>query len=428
MEEPKNEPKVEFCEEVYQFDDENLYSLEDDFDNSLAKTRSRAWVFTFNNYMNYRNLDYENSDENDWVRFFIDSELDKKRNDASLKKNLGYKFLMFSIETAPSTGTRHIQGYIYFKNPKEFSALKKIFPQKMYFAKSLCDYKTNYKYISGLHPKKGNVLNNTFESYGEPPKYAVKELTVRNLVSSIREGQSLSQIIMNNSEHINLQRSGVLKNIEMLKTIYSEGRSLNDTTRVYIAYGSSGSGKSYWSKEYANTISNGDYYIWNTSNSKWCPGYDGQKVVIIDEFRDSFCSYRDLLMILSNEPYYVESKGRSMPFNANTIIITTYINPLKLYRNVQEAKTQFYRRIDGVIYFNNLQTKTCMLDKPKGSPKDPIYIKNYRDNMNKFLEFCMQNDVSLDPDSLDVQINNKVNSFLNKDNFSKVNFDSDFEE
>ena len=77
-------------EEILPFDQEPEFT---------TKT-SRAWRFTLNNY----------TDE----------------EEAALKVLDGVKYMVFGHEIAPTTLTPHLQGYIYFKNDKTFTAVKKI--------------------------------------------------------------------------------------------------------------------------------------------------------------------------------------------------------------------------------------------------------------------------------------------------------------
>lgn len=73
--------------------------------NTETKLRSRGWCFTYNNY-----------DEREYE---------------DIKEILHNRTLKFVIgkEEAPSTGTRHLQGYAYFKNPQTLKHLiKKVLP------------------------------------------------------------------------------------------------------------------------------------------------------------------------------------------------------------------------------------------------------------------------------------------------------------
>ena len=65
-------------------------------------TRSRSWVFTINNW----------TDE-----------------DVLMLRALAKKarYLLFGYETAPTTGTPHLQGYVYFTTQWRFNRVRKIF-------------------------------------------------------------------------------------------------------------------------------------------------------------------------------------------------------------------------------------------------------------------------------------------------------------
>lgn len=94
--------------------------------------RSRGWVFTLNNP--------EFSPEFDSTRV---------------------RYLIYGRETAPTTGTRHLQGYIYFKNPQRL------------------DYVRKYPCLERAHfePARGSPLQNReycskgkdFEEFGDLP-------------------------------------------------------------------------------------------------------------------------------------------------------------------------------------------------------------------------------------------------------------------
>lgn len=64
---------------------------------------------------------------------------------------------MFGKEVAPTTGTPHIQGYIYWKNGKTMSASRNLLPKRVGFHEpAKGSYKDNWNYCS----KSNNVLTN----------------------------------------------------------------------------------------------------------------------------------------------------------------------------------------------------------------------------------------------------------------------------
>lgn len=67
----------------------------------ITSKRSRAWLFTWNNYP----ADYS-------------SHLD----------TLAVSYIVAGEEVAPATGTPHLQGYLYFTNARTLSAVRKLLP------------------------------------------------------------------------------------------------------------------------------------------------------------------------------------------------------------------------------------------------------------------------------------------------------------
>lgn len=90
-----------------------------------GKVRSRTWCGTWNNY----------SDE-DYDRILNDDK---------------WRYIVVGKETAPATGTRHLQLYCVTTNPVWFSALKREYPE-CHWEKAKGNYDQNHKYCT----KEGN--------------------------------------------------------------------------------------------------------------------------------------------------------------------------------------------------------------------------------------------------------------------------------
>jgi len=141
---------------------------------NYAKLRSKAWVFTFNNYT---------QDEIETVNSVISKA----------------KYGCYSLEIAPSTGTKHIQGYVYYNNDITFESIckkmtnkkkdlecegmedetekeeeEKIVKEghKCWIAKAKGNAESNRIYIKGPYQKgnKSKPENETFREYGDMPK------------------------------------------------------------------------------------------------------------------------------------------------------------------------------------------------------------------------------------------------------------------
>jgi len=69
------------------------------------KKKDRKWVFTVNNYT---------------------------MEHVEQVKLIESKYCVFGFEVAPTTGTKHLQGFIEFKNPRSFQGVQFMFPKGTY--------------------------------------------------------------------------------------------------------------------------------------------------------------------------------------------------------------------------------------------------------------------------------------------------------
>ena len=112
-------------------------------------------------------------------------------------------------------------------------------------------------------------------------------------------------------------------------------------------YGPTGLGKTYRATMDAKAKGHGDDIHYQTDNCKWWDGYDGHKVVIIDDIRDTFCSYVRILNLLDRYPCRIECKGGSRQFLARHIYITSPNHPAQTWATIED-KEQLLRRLDNI--------------------------------------------------------------------------------
>jgi len=96
-------------------------------------------------------------------------------------------------------------------------------------------------------------------------------------------------------------------------------------TETHVLYGPTGTGKSKWAVEQFP----GAYW---KQRSQWWDGYDGQSVVVLDEFY-GWIPFDLLLRLADRYPLLVETKGGQTTFLANKIIITTNKLPAQWYKD-----------------------------------------------------------------------------------------------
>lgn len=231
----------------------------------------------------------------------------------------GTKYIIVGYETAPSTGTKHYQGYVSFDNPVSFNTLKKVMP------------------TAHIEPAKGSAAQNR--------EYCTKEETVlefgtipsrgtRSDLSSVRKSldnnYSIQQVVMEATNNNQIKYA-----YEYLK--FCEKPRDIAPIEVHWYYGPSGSGKSFTAhSENPDLFKPYDYDHWE--------GYDSHKTVLLDDIRAGWCTYNQLLQLLDSYPLRVRCLYGTRQAQFNKIIITCPVHPLHFYCT-HEDKWQLLRRI-----------------------------------------------------------------------------------
>lgn len=273
----------------------------------VRNTRSRRWCFTLNNY--------------------TDADITKLRA-------LDFRYLVFGKETAPETGTPHLQGFVIWRNAKTFSSTKEALGQEAHIEPAMGSVESNVTYCS----KSGD-----FEELGQRPAQGSRN-DLEAIADMVKDGNMMVDIVPHCK---NFQQ---IRYAEKLKQYCPRVR--NWVTTVYWYYGKTGTGKTRqaWA-DYPDAWPCG-------KNLKWWEGYDGHKHVIIDDFRADFCTFHELLRILDRYPYWIEVKGCSRQLLAEVIVITCPKHWRDVYhdkegnRRCDEDLEQLGRRITHTVHFS----------------------------------------------------------------------------
>lgn len=243
-----------------------------------------------------------------------------------LTESPGQQYTILGGETAPSTGTPHIQGYIRWARQKSFAQVKALAPSA-HWERAKGDDLANFDYCS-----KKTIL---YES-GERPQQG-KRNDIHEVRLMLREGGTMEDVV-NNATSLQAVRFGEL----FLR--YSSPRIREERPIVKWIWGPTKTGKSYMAHQEAQNP------WWSNKDLTWWEGYHGQKHVIIDDFRGSFCPLQELLRILDRYPYKVMYKGGSCELLATHIWITSCVPPEQAYPGCNERIDQLTRRIASVIH------------------------------------------------------------------------------
>lgn len=241
------------------------------------------------------------------------------------------RYIIWGYETAPTTGTPHLQGYIELDTAKTESALKKCLGNRFYVAVANGNGKQNFIY---------STKETKYEEYGVIKRQGKRTDIVR-IREGLRNGDRFSEIL---STVTSFQGIRIL---EKLSTYQPTSRKFIPK-RVEWFYGPSGVGKTRRAYE---EVGDNDFWV-SSDKLEWFDGYAGQEYVIFDDFRGSSCVFSMLLRLLDGYEFRVPIKGGFVTWRPLCIFITSCQSPHEAYALEQNRIDQLLRRITLVDYMH----------------------------------------------------------------------------
>lgn len=272
-----------------------------------GRKRSRAWCFTVNNPTPSERLGFPDGLPNS-ISYFV-----------------------FQVERGEAEQTEHLQGFVYFANPISMNAIKAITRQTAEGG--------TVKFFERAHLEPAHNVSASIA-------YCKKE------ESRVALGQELGQAPVGKGHRTDLDvavktilTNGSVRSVEpdvmvkymgnLLKIASYAPCLMRPDLQVFTLIGPTGIGKSFSVHElYPNLYS--PFY---GNCGFWFDGYDGEQVILIDEFRGQVPLQR-MLQILDIYPLRVECKGTSLPARFRMIFLTSNTQPDDWYPDVPGKVTR----------------------------------------------------------------------------------------
>lgn len=246
-------------------------------------------------------------------------------------KKLEWNKMTASEEICPDTGRLHIQGQVTWKRAYSDAAVRKIHT-KAHWEQTLASQDANY-----MRKRDGRPL---IDEDRRQVKGARNDIT--NIKQVVAETLSMKTVV---------QEATSVQSVRMaeLWLKYNEPKRPIDPKSIQIhwRWGKTGSWKTRkcWESHPINEV-------YTPTTYKWWEGYDGHKIVLIDELRADWCTFGQLLKLLDIYPYTVETKGGSRQIQATTWYITSSYPPENLYNpntfGAEERVDQLLRRLTSI--------------------------------------------------------------------------------
>jgi len=281
-------------------------------------------------------------------------------------------------EKAPTTGTPHLQIYFITKvNPRNKNGftmkwVKENLNSKMDIRKCKGTHKQCVAYCSKAETRTdgpwhiGEYVEHEAQVAGgkqSGEKHKAKLLDIKAAIDAGATDQELWQsnfeLMSRAHKSFNAYRSSLKSN------------QRRETTKVLVMYGPSGTSKSHT----ANLIgqaNGGAYWLRKPADGgiDWWDNYNGEPVVIIDEFY-GWLPFDTLLRLCDKYPYLVNTKGSFVPFVAKLIIITSNKPPREWYSEEKIDAVMwaaFVRRISGAN--GTVRHMTVKYQRPVDEPQE----------------------------------------------------------
>lgn len=239
------------------------------------------------------------------------------------------KYLTWQIEKCPKTEKLHIQGYINFEREVSFATVKKRIPGA-HIERRMGTEEQAISYCQ----KEETRIEGPWEIGTIPTPGTRTDLI--ELRESIKKGASMKEIFENHTS----AAFKYPKAIALCSLLYQTKR--NWKMNIIVIWGPSGTGKTTKAWQ---IIGEKPCYVKNPS--KWWDGYEGEEFVLLDDFRGSWFTASEMLLLLDNKPHKIEMKGSMTEFRSKTIIITSNHNPKDWYDNIH-IKEGIARRINEI--------------------------------------------------------------------------------
>lgn len=264
---------------------------------------ARSWCFTVNNY---EDLSKEHANFETW--------------------SVEY---MVAGEEVGEEGTPHLQCAVTFKKPYFLTGVKKLHPRAHWEIMKASDKSAAFDYC-----KKDGV----FWEKGELKTQGARS-DIKAAYAALKAGKSFKDFAL--AEEPSYQ---ALKVFDLVKRTLAPGEIVRE---VLWYYGETGTGKS------REAAAAGAYFM-NKHGAFWS-GYNGEKVVCLDDIRPSDLTRGELLRLLDRYQYEISIKGSTQWWLAERVFITTPLTPEQFWGEMkgraEDAVGQLLRRIDHVREF-----------------------------------------------------------------------------
>lgn len=286
-------------------------------------------------------------------------------------------------------GTYHTHVFVYRVNQMRFDMIKKLFPvAHIEAAKGTIQENRDYirkegKYADSV--KAETNIKETFEESGEAPEERQGSRTdLQQLYGMIKDGMSTYEILETDPAY--MTRLDLIDRTRQIIRYKEFAERYREEIQVVYRYGKSGTGKSR-----SITQKYGIPNVYRVTDNKHpFDSYEGQDVIVFEEFYSSNWRLSDMLNLLDIYPLKLPCRYNNKQacytkvfINSNLPLTSQYVNQQKDNKDAWQAfcrrihKVQIYKDKDQIEtydiqdYFNN---RWVSVDDPEYKQMDLLFV------------------------------------------------------
>lgn len=266
-----------------------------------------------------------------------------------------FRFLIYQVEKAPSTGTEHIQGYLELNAQYRFERLLRLLPRGSHVESARGNAKQNVLYCS----KPDSRVAGPYQ-YGSAAFLSQgKRNDIADAVKHLKSSSSLQKALETSDSFV----SAFAKYHRGFEKIAAYTRiPLTDRTpirqrRVVVLWGPTGTGKTHTAySDLQARYPEEEPFICPDNSGKWFDGYNGHRGVIFDEFRTGpgRMPVETFLRLTDQYPVQVPIKGGFVRWDPEIIYLTSNESPEHAWYSDEHPDTRasYLRRLSEIRYLS----------------------------------------------------------------------------
>lgn len=266
----------------------------------------------------------------------------------------GMKYLLQGDEVGAG-GKEHVQGFVIFRNPRALTGVIKEFKGVHW---EICNgsIEQNVAYCK----KEGR-----WTEEGEVPVGAGTRTDLLKVGDMVARGMTDEEIINTGPDEAGTWVRNY-RGIREARRVLNRHKVRDWEMDVRIYWGATGTGKT---RSVYEEFGVENVYV--KTVGKWWDGYDGEHVVLIDDFDPSNCfdiQFDMYLKLLDRYPMKVEVKGGFEQFLSKVIVFTSNYNPAEWF-TYKMNRDAFFRRVRTLRGFSGTAQSTEVV---RGVILDPL--------------------------------------------------------